>query len=100
MPDFQRAVENYNTTLTSFKAANVRISGVDDSIDMMFDLFMGGGFDFMSVFTLSALGNAKSDLEELRGQVEKVDTVVGEHLRKSEVAVSAYKKQVRLACRS
>jgi chromosome segregation ATPase len=99
-PAFQRAVETYNASLSSFKAANVQISGIDDSIDLMFDLVMGGGgFDFMSMISLFALNDAESDVKKLRGEVRKVDAVAGEHVSKTGNAVKAYKTQARQACR-
>jgi hypothetical protein len=99
-PDFQRAVETYNSSLSNFKAANVQISGIDDSIDLIFDLALGGGgFDVMSMFSLFALNDAESDMKKLRNDVQKVDGIAEEHVSKTGSAVKAYKTQARQACR-
>lgn len=93
---FQEAVENYNGFLKGYQAPQV-IAEIGDGIDLVFD-FVFDGFDFMSLFTLSALGDAESRLRSARGKVAEVDKIVSGHLDKTNKAVLAYAQSARVAC--
>jgi hypothetical protein len=93
---FQKAVDAYNGFLKGYQAPQVHAE-IGDGIDLVFD-FVFDGFDFMSIFTLSALSDAEDSLEEARGKVAEVDKIVSGHLDKTSKAVLAYVHSARVAC--
>lgn len=95
-PAFQEAVEKYNGRIKSADLPKLS-SDIGDGIDLAFD-FIFDGFDFMSIFTLSALDDAEEDLGTARKKVEQVDEMVTAHLDKAETAVKSYIRQLRLTC--
>ena len=97
-PDFQAAVEGYTEAIKGFDAKAVR-ADIGDGMDLFFD-FAFDGFDFMSMFTLSALGSAESDMEGLRGQVQEIDDHVSKNMQDAEAATAAYIKRARTFCLS
>ena len=66
-------------------------------VDSIFD-FVFEGFDFMSLFTLSALDSSEKKLLKARGKVKEVDEMVTGQLDKAETAVKSYVRQARLSC--
>ena len=69
-PAFQKAIEDYNGAIKQVDLGALDLD-IDDFTDLVFDLVLDG-FDFMSIFTLNALGDAE---EQMRAAMEKVDEV-------------------------
>ncbi len=68
---FQDSLQKYNGFLKSTPIAGLGNVNIEDGIDLMFD-FIFDGFDFMSLFTLSSLSNAESELWQLHSKVSEV----------------------------
>lgn len=96
-PDFQAAMQNYGAYLKDYKVPAVQ-AGFGDMTDLIFDFAFGGGFDFMSIFTLSALGNAEDKMEDVREAVDKAAQFVSENRVKVEQALNQYRQKVRQFC--
>lgn len=94
---FQEAVNNYSAFLKRhpFPQTNTKI---DNSIDLVFDFIFEDKFDFISLFTLSTLGDAESKLKQARAEIIKIDEIVSIHLDKTSKATRAYILSVRVAC--
>lgn len=93
---FQKALDRYNEFLGSYQAPQLS-SEISDGVDLVFDVVFDG-FDFMSLFTLSALGNADSRLRSARTKVAEVDMIVSDHRDRTSRAVLAYAQSARAAC--
>jgi len=61
----KREVVNLSNMINELKDFQNSITNVDDTFDLMIDLFFDTGFDFFSVFNLFSLGNAKSSLSKV-----------------------------------
>ena len=96
-PAFQQAVERYGDTVKQADLGNIKAE-FGDTMDLVFDLAFDG-FDFMSMFTLSALGNAEDNLKAARSKVDEVGDLAARHLATADEAVSAYIARARSACR-
>lgn len=95
-PAFEEAVKTYNNRIKEIDLSNIS-SNFGDGVDLIFD-FVFDGFDFMSLFTLSALDSSEKKLLKARGKVEEVDEMVTGQLDKAETAVKSYVRQARLSC--
>lgn len=93
---FQKAVAAYDDFLESYRSPRIEAE-IGDGIDLALD-FALDGFDFMSIFTLSALGDAEDELGGIREKANEFKKVVSSHFMKAEKAVSAYIHNVRVAC--
>jgi hypothetical protein len=94
IPLFQKALTEYNGFIKNYEAPT--LVEIDDFTDLMFDLALDG-FDFMSIFTLSAIDEAENALREALQKVEEVDKIVTDHLAKAEVAHKTYFEKAREA---
>lgn len=94
---FQLAINDYNFYLKGRQAPKID-ADICDGIDLILDLGLDG-FDFMSLFTLSALGDAEDNLQEARGKVVEVEAIVSAHLEATSRATSDYVNRVRSACK-
>lgn len=96
-PDFQRAVDTYNETMKKVDLGDLKFE-IGDTMDLVFDLAFDG-FDFMSIFTLSALGDAEDGLKAARAKVDEVGDIAATHLAKADSAVTACIDRARRSCR-
>ncbi len=95
---FRKSLEKYGNSLENYEAPNINVR-IDDTLDLIFDISFSG-FDFMSMATLSQLGDAERALQNVRAKVEKVEKIVKANFNKAELALNAYVKQARLSCLS
>lgn len=93
---FQTALDSYNGFLEGYQAPQVDAE-ISDTIDLVFDIVLDG-FDFLSIFTLSRLGDAESQLRAARDKVMNVNWIVGDHLNKATELVNRYMSSARSAC--
>ena len=80
--DIKPVLEDFKQSLKKLESKELEqdLPEVDDSFDLVFDFVFDGGFDFFSMLNLFSLGEADSDLEELKDKISPV----GSNLRKSE----------------
>ncbi|HAV11311.1 MAG TPA: hypothetical protein DCX32_02095 [Candidatus Moranbacteria bacterium] len=93
---FQEAVIAYKDSSGGFQSSKIETE-IGDGIDLVFD-FALEGFDFMSIFTLSALGDAEDELSDVREKVNKFDEIFSDYFAKMEEAVTSYIRNVRVSC--
>lgn len=96
-PAFQQAVERYGDTIKHVDLGDLKAE-IGDTMDLVFDLAFDG-FDFMSMFTLSALGDAEDSLQSARAKVDEVGDMAARHLATADEAVSACIARARSTCR-
>lgn len=101
LPAFKKAVENYSNEIHQFDASHISLGSVNDTLDLVTDLAFGGGFDFMSVFQLSKLSAASSNLASLSNAVTPVRNAVENNSRRTAEALDSYRqKTYQLAIKS
>jgi hypothetical protein len=98
-PKFKEAVEKFKNYLNENKIDDPKISEIGDILDLYFDMFFDGGFDFTSLFSLSALNDAEDDIEKLQEKVvdfqNKVDKIYQQYKDKKAVYIDALKKELK-----
>lgn len=81
MPAFETAARQYHETYKDFSLSKVETE-FGDLTDLVFD-FAFDGFDFMSIFSLNALGLAEDNLEQLLADINQFESAINnqaEHL--------------------
>lgn len=96
MPAFQKALRDYNSKIKAIDVSEFSAE-INDGWDLAFDLVFDG-FDFMSIFTLSALDNAETQLKEVRSKVEEIESMADQHMAQAQGNVNAYITKARLTC--
>jgi hypothetical protein len=96
-PAFQAAMQDYSEFLKDYKLPAFS-ADFGDMTDLVFDMMFDGGFDFMSIFALSALGRAEDQMEDVRDKVKEADRFVCDNHEKVEQAMAEYRGKVRQLC--
>ncbi len=97
--EFQATLKSYQDLVGSQSVGHAGFTDVGDGWDTFFDLAGGGGgFDFMSMFQLSALGDAESELRELRGKLSGVTTSIDGQRGKARAQLDTKIDTLRAAC--
>jgi hypothetical protein len=99
--DIKPALENFKRELQDIKDALTlqegKLKTVDDTLDFVFDMVFSGA-DFMSVFQLFALSGARSDVAQLKGQVETVQRDLDARFEKLQDNIHKLVCEVRSLC--
>ena len=66
--------------------------------DFVFDMAFDTGFDFMSMFALSALGSAEDKMEDVRDKVKEADSFVSDNRAKISQSMADYRGRIRALC--
>lgn len=97
LPAFQKALKDYDDKINAIDLSDFS-AAINDGWDLAFD-FAFDGFDFMSIFTLAALDEAETQLEDVRSKVEDVERMANKHIEQAQGNVSTYINKARLSCR-
>ena len=95
-PAFEAAAQKYQESYKDFSVGKIQ-AGFGDMTDLVFD-FMFDGFDFMSIFSLSALGNAEDNMEKVKHQVKDIENTVDEQIGRLQSLRDACVEKTRMAC--
>jgi len=92
----QEAAKELQTAINDNKALLSDLKGISNTelIDFTLDLLDIGFFDIGSIFSLSALSAAESDLDELESQVNNLLPKLAEAVQKSEKSVQSKEKEL------
>lgn len=96
---FRDVMNEYETCAHEYHVdANVDSGGISDMGDLFMDLAFDGGFDFMSIFTLSALDRAEDQMRELKGQVSGIQHRIESKYNDLQERHDQYLRNVRQIC--
>lgn len=91
---FQDHLQQYNGFLKGLALPELGHFEIGDGMDLTFDLVFDG-FDFLSLYTLSRLDDAETELKELHFKVAAVQGKMDEQYQKAEAAVKSYVRAVK-----
>lgn len=95
-PTFEAAAQKYQESYRDFSVGKIEAE-FGDLTDLVFD-FMFDGFDFMSIFSLSALGSAEDNMEKVQRQVKSIESTVDEQIDQLQSLRDACIAKTRQAC--
>lgn len=95
-PAFEQAIEKYDQSLKNQNLTEV-YADIGDFNDFIFDIAFDL-FDFTSIMTLSALGDAESKVRHLKSQVNQIKQSIQKNLTRSENALFSYRERVKEQC--
>ena len=93
---FQKALKDYDDKIQAIDISDLSTK-IGDGWDLAYD-FAFDEFDVMSIFTLAALDETKTQLKDIRSKVEDVDRMADKHIEQAQSNASTYINKTRLSC--